>query len=151
MPRLARLSVLLLAAVALAACNRQGPQLPTGQGKTADADASQREGGIDTVTVDPNAAFVGAAVDANGEIAEPAREFKVGQTVYVSVPSKGRKLGSEVEVFWFHQDRRSRKDERKPISGPFTVFEFQPTETGQYNTEVDVNGRPIALVQFEVK
>ena len=35
--------------------------------------------------------------------------------------------------------------------GPFTVFEYTPEDAGKYNTEVDVNGRPIALVEFEVK
>lgn len=144
-----RLTVALLIACGLAACNRKGPELPT-EVKDPVEENTGREG-VDTVTVDPNGAFVGAAVDGNGEIATPQREFKAGDTVYISVPSKGRKMGSQVEVFWFHDDGKSRKDEAKRIEGPFTVFEFKPVDAGKYNTEVDVNGRPIALVEFAVQ
>lgn len=143
-----RLTVALLLACGLVACNRKGPELPTDVKATADAANSE---GVEPVVVDPNAAFVGAAVDGAGEITQPQREFKSGETVYISVPSKGRQLGSSVEIFWFHDDGRSRKDETKRIEGPFTVFEFAPKDAGKYNTEVDVNGRPIALVEFEVK
>ena len=101
----------VLLALALAACNRQGPDAP-----------------------------------------EPAREFQSGQKVYISVPTKyGRKIGDKLDIFWFHDDGRSRKDDKKPIEGPFTVFEFAPTDAGLYHVEVDANGRPIALVEFEVK
>ena len=147
MPLVPRLTVTLLVACSLAACNRQGPELPN----AVDAQSQQDHDGVDTVTVDPNAAFVGAEVDAAGEIVKPQREFKAGDTVFISVPSKGRQLGSQLEIFWFHDDGRSRKDEAKRIEGPFTVFEFKPEDAGKYNTEVDANGRPIALVEFEVK
>lgn len=148
MPHMQRLTVVLLIACGLVACNRKGPEVPT---EVKDAAAEAGTDGIGTVTVDPNAAFVGAEVDGAGEIAKPQREFKPGDTVYISVPSKGRQLGSSLEIFWFHDDGRSRKDETKRIDGPFTVFEFKPEDAGKYNTEVDVNGRPIALVEFEVK
>ena len=144
-----RLTVALLIACGLAACNRNGPE-PTTKKKNHEEENTGREG-VDTVTVDPNGAFVGAAVAGGGEIATPQREFEAGDTVYISVPSKGRKMGSQVEVFWFHDDGKSRKDEAKRIEGPFTVFEFKPEDAGKYNTEVDVNGRPIALVEFAVQ
>jgi hypothetical protein len=71
--------------------------------------------------------------------------------VYISVPTKfGRKQGERLEVFWFNQGK-SQKEDTKNIQGPFTVFEFAPTDAGAYNVEVDANGRPVALVQFEVK
>jgi hypothetical protein len=54
-------------------------------------------------------------------------------------------------VFWFHDDGKSRKDERKAIQGAFTVFELQAADPGTYNTEVDVDGRPVALVEFVVR
>ena len=143
-----RMLAMGLALLLVAGCNRQGPELPTGvEQDSADSDIN----GVGTYIIDPNAAFVGSAVDAAGEIATPAREFSPGQTVYISVPSKGRKLGSELEIFWFHADGISRKEERKRIEGAFTVFEFQPSDTGKYNTEVDVSGRPVGLVEFEVK
>ena len=138
----------LLLALTLVACNRQGPELPT---SVEDGAAQDGGDGLQTVVVDPNAAFVGAAVDAAGDIATRQNQFNAGDTVYLSVPSKGRRLGSRVEVFWFHEDGKSRKDEFKTITGPFTVFEFQPSDPGRYNVEVDVNARAIALVEFLVK
>lgn len=150
MHRLPRLLASFLFALALVACNRQGPELPKQvDGAAAEGDSGRQ--GVDTVVVDPNAAFVGGALAENGDIATPQREFAVGDTVYVSVPSKGRRMGSQLEVFWFHSDGRSRKDEQKRMEAAFTAFEFQPEEAGRYNVEVDVNGRPIALVEFEVR
>ena len=140
---------LTLLACALAACNRQGPETPT----AIDAHPAQKEdpNGVGTVEVRPNVAFVGSAIDDRGDLVTPQHDFKTGATVYVSVPSKGRRMGDQMEVFWFHEDGRSRKEEHKKIDGPFTAFDFAPTETGKYNIEVDVNNRPIALVEFEVK
>ena len=139
----------VLLACALAACNRQGPDVPTAVDKaTAPKEDSN---GIGTVEVAPDAAFVGSAIDDRGELVTPQHDFATGDTVYVSVPSKGRKMGDRMEVFWFHDDGRSRKDEAKKIAGPFTAFDFKATEAGKYNVEVDVNNRPIALVEFEVK
>ena len=148
MSPLVRLGLLALL-VAAAGCNRTGPEIPKDV-KDSAGTAESRDG-IDTVTIDPNTAFVGSAVDANGDIATPQREFAVGDTVYISVPSKGRRMGSPVEVFWFHDDGKSRKDERKAIQGAFTVFELQAADPGTYNTEVDVDGRPVALVEFVVR
>lgn len=145
-----RILGLILASCALVACNRQGPQIP----KQVDDNQQSRQqpnDGVESVTVDPNAAKSGSEVDAAGDITVPAREFASGQTVYVSVPTKyGRKQGDKLEVFWFHQGQ-SQKEDTKRIEGPYTAFEFAPTDAGSYNVEVDANGRPIALVQFEVK
>ncbi len=142
------LGVVLLAG-ALVACNRQGPEQPT----AIDSNPASNEdpNGIGTVEVLPNTAFIGSAIDDRGDLVTPQHSFATGSTVYVSVPSKGRKMGDRMEVFWFHEDGRSRKDEDKKIAGPFTAFEFQPSEAGKYNVEVDVNNRPIALVEFEVR
>lgn len=144
-----RILSLVLLACALSACNRQGLEQPT----AIDTDPAPREdsNGIGTVEVAPNTAFVGSAIDDLGDLVTPQHDFSVDSTVYVSVPTKGRKIGDRMEVFWFHEDGLSRKDEHKKIAGQFTAFEFQPTEVGKYNVEVDVNNRPIALVEFEVK
>ena len=141
---------LLIATAALAACNRQGPQVPKPVDDNTNA-PQRRDDGVESVTVNPNAAKAGAEVDGIGDIVTPVHEFKSGQTVYISVPTKfGRKNGEKLEVFWFLQGK-SQKEDTKTIQGPFTVFEFAPSDTGAYNVEVDANGRPVALVQFEVK
>ncbi len=145
--RIAGPALLLLA---LAACNRQGPEVP----KAVDDNRTvQDQGdGIESVMVSPDAAKVGSEANEAGDIVAEARAFEVGQKVYISVPTKfGRKIGDRLEIFWFHDDGRSRRDEQKQIAGPFTVFEFSPDDAGPYNVEVAANGRPIALVQFEVK
>ena len=148
MPRSARLPALVVLACLLAACNRQAPDLS--QAQAPSAKESEREG-VETVVVDPNAAFVGSALTETGEIATAQREFAAGETVYLSVPSTGRRLNSQLEVFWFHEDGRSRRDDQKRIEGPFTAFEFVPEETGRYNVEVAVSGRTVGLVEFEVR
>ena len=147
MLRIAGPGLLLLA---LAACNRQGPEVP----KAVDDNKTVRDqgDGIESVMVSPDAAKVGSEANEAGDIVTESRTFEVGQKVYISVPAKfGRKIGDKLEIFWFHDDGRSRRDEQKQMSGPFTVFEFTPTDAGIYNVEVDANDRPIALVQFEVK
>ncbi len=141
----------LLLACTLVACNRQGPEQPAVVDQSAVPEENANGNGIGTVEVAPDTAFIGAAVDDRGDLVTPQLVFAPGATVYVSVPTKGRRLGDRMEVFWFHDDGKSRKDEHKKIAGPFTAFEFKPTEVGRYNVEVDVNNRPIALVEFEVK
>lgn len=141
-------TALVLAMVA--GCNRQGPEVPRGVDDNKSVD--ELGDGVQPVVVNPNAAKVGAAVDDRGAIATPATEFKVGDTIYISVPTQyGRKVGDKLDVFWFHDDGRSRKDDRKVIAGPFTSFEMIAKDAGPYNVEVDANGRPIALVQFTIK
>ena len=147
MRHLARLPAIALLACLLLACNREGPDLS--KAEQAAAQQSEREG-VETVVVDPNA-FVGSALTENGDIATAQREFALGDTVYLSVPSKGRRLGSQLEVFWFHEDGRSRKDDQKRIEGPFSAFEYVPEEAGRYNVEVAVSGRTVGLVEFEVR
>lgn len=138
--------VLLMAA----GCNRQGPDVPRGVDDNKSVDEFGE--GVQPVVVNPNAAKVGSEVDANGAIVKPAQEFAVGETIHISVPTLyGRNIGDRLEVFWFHDDGRSRKDDSKQIAGQFTTFEMIAKDPGPYNVEVDANGQPIALVQFTVK
>ena len=145
------LPLLGLCLLSLAACNRQGPELPKG----VDDNTSYQQDpgdGVQPVMVNPDAAKVGSGVDGAGDVATESREFEAGQTVYISVPTKfGLKVGDRLEIFWFHDDGKSRKDDAKKVEGPFTVFEFISSDPGPYNVEVAANGRPIALVQFTVK
>ena len=139
-----------LVLVMAAGCNRQGPEVPRGVDDNKSVD--EFGDGVQPVVVNPNAAKVGSAIDDSGQISAPAQEFEVGQTIYISVPTRyGRKVGDRLEVFWFHDDGRSRKDDSRQVSGPFTAFELVARDAGAYNVEVDANGRPIALVQFTVK
>lgn len=139
-----------LAVLLAAGCNRQGPEVPRAVGD--DKSVEDYGDGVQPVVVNPNAAKVGAAVDNRGAISTPATEFKAGETIYISVPTQyGRKVGDRLEIFWFHDDGRSRKDDRKVVAGPFTSFELIAKDPGPYNVEVDANGRPIALVQFTIK
>ena len=87
-----------------------------------------------------------------GELTVRLEALEAAQKVFISVPTKyERKIGDKLEIFWFHDDGRSRREEQKQIAGPFTLFEFAPADAGAYNVEVSANGKPLALVQFEVK
>lgn len=144
------LVALALGCVLLAGCNRRGPEIP----KEVQASSEQRDAGdgIESVVVNPEAAHAGSAIDQAGDLVERADQFAVGQSIYVSVPTKfGLRDGQTLEIFWFHDDGRSRKDETRKIEGPFTAFEFVAQDAGKYNVEVAASGRPIALVQFEVR
>ena len=139
-----------LAVLMAAGCNRQGPEVPRAVDDNKSVD--DLGDGVQPVVVNPDAAKVGSAVDGQGAIATAASEFPDGETIDISVPTKfGRKQGERLEAFWFHDDGRSRKDDRKVIAGPFTVFEMIAKDAGPYNVEIDANGRPIALVQFTIK
>ena len=145
-----RITGFALLLLALVACNRQGPEAP--KGVDDNKEVHDQTDGVESVVVSPDAAKVGSEVNDAGDIVTESHVFDVGQKIHISVPTKfGRKLGDSLEIFWFHDDSRSRRDERKPIRGPFTAFEFTPVDPGAYNVEVAATGRPIALVQFEVK
>ena len=131
----------------LASCNRDSLQLPE---KVEEAKDDGREAS-DAFVVSATAAKIGAAVDDQGAISEPQTSFAIGDTVFLSMEAKGRRLGDRVRVFWFHEDGKSRKEEEKTLTGPYVHFEYQPEETGVFHTEVDVNDNPIGLVDFEVK
>ena len=94
---------------------------------------------------------MGSALARDQSIATPKTQFAVGETVYLSVPGKNKPPGSNIEVFWFHQDGKSRKDESKQMIGTNVAFEFVAQEAGKYNVEIDVNGRPIGLTEFTVQ
>jgi len=100
--RIAGPALLLLA---LAACNRQGPDVP----KQVDdnKEAQDRGDGVESVVVSPDAAKVGSEANEAGDIVTESRVFESGQKVHISVPTKfGRKMGEKLEIFWFHDDGR---------------------------------------------
>ncbi len=144
-----RLSALGLMLCALAACNRDDLQLPKAVEGSAEEPAIRDP--ATPFVVSATAGKVGAAIDGNGDISEARTTFAPDEKVYVSMNAKGRRQGDRVHVYWFHSDGLSRKEEEKKIAGPFVAFDFSPSETGRYSIEIDVNDRPIGLVDFEVK
>ena len=133
----------------MAACNRDDLQLPKAVEGSADEPAIRDP--ATPFVVSGTAGKVGAAIDGNGDISEARTTFAPDEKVYVSMNAKGRRPGDRVHVYWFHSDGLSRKEEEKKIAGPFVAFDFSPSETGRYSIEIDVNDRPIGLVDFEVK
>lgn len=144
------LRVLATALVLLmvAGCNRDGLQLP---GAVEEKDDQANREANDPYMVSATAAKIGAAVDESGDISEPRTTFAPNDTVFLSMDAKGRRMGDRVKVYWFHEDGKSRREDEKVLDGPFVYFEYQPTESGKFHAEVDVNERPIGLVDFEVK
>ena len=144
-----RLSALGLMLCALAACNRDDLQLPKAAEASVDEPATRDP--ATPYVVSGTVGKIGAAIDGNGDISEARTTFAPDEKVYVSMNAKGRRQGDRVHVYWFHSDGLSRKEEGKQIAGPFVAFDFTPSETGKYSIEIDVNERPIGLVDFEVK
>ena len=141
---LATALVLLMAA----GCNRDGLQLPDA---VDEKDDRADQAANDPYMVSATAAKTGSAVDENGDISEPKTTFAPNDTVFLSMDAKGRRMGDRVRVYWFNEDGKSRKEDEKVLEGPFVYFEYQPTESGKFHAEVDVNERPIGLVDFDVK
>ena len=138
-----------LAVLLVAGCNRDGLQLPKAVGEGNQGEAGGQP--ADPYLVSGTAGKVGAAIDDQGDIMEPKVVFSPNETVYLSMDAKGRRPGDRVRVYWFHQDGISRREEEKQVEGPFVAFDYAPTETGKFNVEIDVNEKPIGLVDFEVK
>lgn len=145
--RLTLPALLIVSALLVAGCNREGPVIPTNEAGKSGAGPDAREAFV----VTGDAGKVGSALAPDQSIATPKTRFAVGETVYLSVPAKNKPPGSRIDVFWFHEDGKSRKDDSRRFERANLAFEFVPKDAGKYNVEIDLNGRPIGLTEFTVQ
>lgn len=156
----------LVAALSLAACNKQGPEPPHVAAEDMEA--------VDDASVDgrlprdpppeppplpeasPNAVAVGSALGTNGAVQAPKRAYTLEDTVHASVPTAGLGADDVVTVYWTHSDGSVDKDEDKPVpaGAAYVNFSFSAEDglrAGDYNVQADVNDEPVGLVDFSVE
>jgi hypothetical protein len=149
----------------LAACNKQGPEMPQAPADTAPADTAAQpapppdlsDTGVDkveTVTVRADAIAVGHQVGPNQAVSAAKRAYTTADTIYASLPTKGQPAGAKGYVYWTYQDGRTHKEEAKPVSGEYLNFQFSQADgmkPGKYNVEIDINDKPVGIVDFTVQ
>jgi predicted small lipoprotein YifL len=153
-------------ALALAACNKQGPEMPQAPADATPADTTVQpaqapqdlsDTGVDKVepvTVRADAIAVGHAVGPNQAVTAAKRAYGTGDTVYASMPTKGHKPGARGYVYWTYQDGRTHKEEAKPVEGEYLNFQFSQADgmkPGKYNVEIDIDDKPVGIVDFTVQ
>lgn len=152
--------------LALGACRPDAPTTETPSATTADEEelapgqpaAPPLEPPADAVmpvTVAANAFPVGSALGADGAATATKPTYSVNDTLYASLPAGRFPSGAVARVYWtFAQDGTSHKEEDKTIgSGPLS-FEFSKADglkAGEYNVQIDVNDRPIGIVDVIVQ
>ena len=70
------------------------------------------------------------------------------------MPTKGHAPGAKGYVYWTYQDGRTHKEEAKPVAGEFLSFQFSQADgmkPGKYNVEIDINDKPVGIVDFTVQ
>lgn len=156
----------LVAALALAACNKQGPEPPhVAEGDAAAVDDSAVDGRVPREPpppppplpeASPNAVAVGSTLGSNGAVQAPKATYALTDTVYASVPTAGLDADATVTVYWTHADGSVDKDESKPVpaGAAYVNFAFSADDglrAGDYNVQADVNDQPVGLVDFTVE
>ena len=108
------------------------------------------------VEVRADAIAAGHVLGPNGAVSEAKSVYAIGDTVYASMPIRGQKAGSEIGVYWTYQDGTTHKEETKPLppGAQFVNFAFSKSDgmrAGNYNVQIDVDFKPIGIVDFKVK
>lgn len=101
---------------------------------------------------------LGRSIDADGRIADDddTDDFGPGDTIYVSVNTEGAASGSTLSARWTFEDGQVVDETSQTISptGPATT-EFHISQpgglpAGSYRVEIQLNGRTVETVEFEV-
>ena len=153
-------------ALALAACNKQGPEMPQAPADATPADTAAKPDEaprdladtnvdkVQTVTVRADAIAVGNVIGPNQAVTAGKRTYATGDTVYASMPTRGQPAGATAQVYWTYQDGLTHKEESKPVTGEYLNFQFSQADgmkPGKYNVEIDVNDKPVGIVDFTVQ
>ncbi|GGZ70764.1 hypothetical protein GCM10008101_26390 [Lysobacter xinjiangensis] len=161
MPRLRLFVFATLAAFVLAACNEGAEDMPAATSKTerptGASTPSGVSGGLNPVSVDANAIAVGTQVNGDVAVRADSPQFTVNDTVYASY-SEGRlpPSGGNARVYWTYQDGRTHKEETAKIEPgqQAVLFSFSAADgmkPGRYNVQIDINMRPVGIVDFQIR
>lgn len=157
---------LIASLVLLAACGKDQPAPAVDTASTAAAEAAKQQAANSAAAVAPkpeqlpvevraDAIAAGDAVGDNGAVSSAKTSYSVGDTVYASMPVRGHAAGAEAGVYWTYQDGNTHKEERKPIpaGAEFMNFQFSRADgmkPGKYNVQIDVDLKPVGIVDFKV-
>jgi nucleoid-associated protein YgaU len=153
-----------VAATMLAACEEKIDVPGTGsadaaaaQAPAANAPAPAPAQPVDAAPIQPvavaaDAVQVGTALDASGAATGAKPAYAAADTLYASLPTKGR--AGTAKVYWTGANGLSVKEEEKAMSGAYVNFQFSRADgmtPGKYNVEIDVDGVPAGIVDVTVQ
>ena len=159
------MAVVLLVALALMGCRKETPEPVADQVSVADETelapgqpsalpVEPPAHAVLPVTVPANAFPVGSVLGADGMAMTPKATYSVNDTLYASLPAGKFPRGANARIYWtFAKDGMSHKEEEKEIGTGPVNFEFSQADglkVGEYNVQIDVNDRPVGIVDVVV-
>lgn len=165
-PRALLLPLALL--FALSACQPKGPaEEVAADSAAAEQDAELAPGqpaapppepsadAVLPVTVAANAFPVGSAAGPDGAATAAKPTYSLNDTLYASLPAGRFPAGGTARVYWtYAKDGLSHKEEEKKIGSGPVLFQFSKADglrAGEYNVQIDVNDRPVGIVDMIVQ
>lgn len=158
-------AVALLVVLALAGCRQEAADPGTAQA-TATEDAELAPGqpeappveppaeAVLPVTVAANAFPIGSVLSPEGAAITPKATYSVNDTLYASLPAGKFPSGATARIYWtYAKDGISHKEEEKEVGTGPVNFQFSKADglkAGEYNVEIDINDRPIGIVDVVV-
>ncbi len=158
-------AIALLVALALAGCRQEAAD-PGAARATATEDAELAPGqpeappveppadAVLPVTVAANAFAIGSVLSPEGAATTPKASYSVSDTLYASLPAGKFPSGATARIYWtYAKDGISHKEEEKEVGTGPVNFQFSRADglkAGEYNVEIDINDRPIGIVDVVV-
>lgn len=148
-------------ALLLSACNKPAPEATPAPATTTAPQATQEPlpatpppDAVLPVEVKADAIAVGSALGPDDAVTAAKPVYTKGDTIYVSMPTKGKPAGGKAHVYWTAaKTGLSVKEEDKALSGANLNFQIAAADLkpGDYNVEIDVNDKPVGIVDFKVQ
>lgn len=148
--------VLLVAggfAVSLSACKNEAALDETDpQASAAGSAATPAQAAVPAT----DEVMVGKAVGPDGAVTTAVAMYSPGDTVHASIPTSTYAAGSDVAVYWNFQDGSSVMEEHRPIQPgeryvTFNLSNPNGLRPGKYTVRMDVDKKPVEVVDFFVK
>ena len=158
-------AIALLVALALAGCRKEAAETdatPATAAEDAELAPGQPEAppleppadAVLPVTVAANAFPIGSALSPDGAATTPKPTYSVNDTLYASLPAGKFPSGATARIYWtFAKDGMSHKEEEQKVGTGPVHFEFSKADglkAGEYNVQIDVNDRPVGIVDVIV-
>src|SRR5437773_2164360 len=121
---MSRTAVALALILSLAACNREAPKVPAKKVtvKTTTIPSDARAANVNVVVPISPPVFLersalGSELDGNGNVSKPARFFRPGQTIYLTMWLKESPAALQTSARWTDIAGSQIADERRPMNG----------------------------------